>query len=329
MVLQNPYYLLLLIIVIPFAWAAVQNRRFLGTARYSTLSHLETVKPTWRVRAERLLPWLMVTAAILLTVALARPQVGLKQFLIRQEGVDIILALDVSTSMLAEDFTRGQNRLDSVKKVTGKFIANRPNDRIGMVIFAGRPYILSPLTWDHGWLAQRLSETKIGMIEDGTAIGSALVTAINRLRESKAKSKIIILLTDGSNNAGSVPPQTAAEAARALGVTIYTIGAGSQGLVPYPVTDAFGNKRYQQVRIDLDEDLLKKIARITRGQYFRATDTPSLQKIFRQIDRMQKTVIEMPKYLDYQDLYPYLLALALIILLTEAFLANTVLRRLP
>jgi Ca-activated chloride channel family protein len=329
MVLQNPYYLLLLIIILPFAWAAIRNRRFSGTARYSTISHLETVKPTWRVGAERLLPWLTVSAAILLTVALARPQVGLKQFLIRQEGVDIILALDISTSMLAEDFTRGQNRLDSVKKVTGKFIANRPNDRIGMVIFAGRPYILSPLTWDHGWLSQRLSETKIGMIEDGTAIGSALITAINRLRESKAKSKIIILLTDGSNNAGSVPPQTAAEAARALGVTIYTIGAGSQGPVPYPVTDAFGNKRYQRVRIDLDENLLKEIARITRGQYFRATDTPSLQKIFRQIDRMQKTVIEMPKYLDYQDLYPHLLALGLILLLAEAFLANTVLRRLP
>jgi Ca-activated chloride channel family protein len=329
MILQNPYYLLLLILLLPLAWAVTKKRRATGTIRYPTTSHLQDIKPTWRVSYSRYLPWLTVSAAFFIIIALTRPQVGMKEFLIRQEGVDIILALDVSTSMLAEDFARGQNRLDIVKKVTQEFIAKRPNDRIGMVIFAGRPYILSPLTWDHDWCEQRLAETKIGMIEDSTAIGSALATAVNRLRDSKAKSKVIILLTDGSNNAGSIQPQTAAEAAQALGITIHTIGAGSKGLVPYPVVDNFGNKHYQKVQIDLDENLLKSIAQTTHGQYFRATDSPSLQQIFQRIDRMQKTVIEMPKYLDYKDLYPYLLLFAIGLLLTEAILANTVFRRLP
>jgi Ca-activated chloride channel family protein len=329
MILRNPYYLLLLILLLPLAWAATGKRRVRGTVRYPTTRHLQTVKPTWRVKYSPCLPWLIVSAVFLLIIALARPQVGMKEFLVRQEGVDILLTLDVSTSMLAEDFARGQNRLDSVKKVTREFIAKRPNDRIGMVIFAGRPYILSPLTWDHDWCKQRLAETKIGMIEDSTAIGSALATAVNRLRESQAKSKVIILLTDGSNNAGGIQPQTAAEAAHTLGITIYTIGAGSKGLVPYPVVDSFGNKRYQQVQIDLDENLLKKIAQTTHGEYFRATDSQSLQQIFQRINRMQKTVIKMPKYLDYKDLYPYLLLLSIGLLLAEAILANTVFRRLP
>jgi Ca-activated chloride channel family protein len=328
MVLQNPYYLLLLLLLYPLT-RVIKHRRPQGTVRYPTVSHLQTVRPTWRVKYASCLPWLTIISAGLLIVALARPQVGMKELIVRQEGIDILLALDVSTSMLAEDFKRGQNRLDSVKQVTSHFIAKRPNDRIGMIIFAGRPYILSPLTWDHDWCRGRLAETKTGMIEDGTAIGSALATAINRLRDSKAKSKVIILLTDGSNNAGAIQPQTAAEAAQALGITIYTIGAGSQGLVPYPVIDKYGNKHYRQVQIDLDENLLKSIARTTHGQYFRATDSQSLRQIFAKIDRMQKTVIKMPKYLDYQDLYPYFLLGAFTLLLAEAILANTVFRRLP
>jgi Ca-activated chloride channel family protein len=328
MVLQNPYYLLLLLFT-PLAWVFLIKRRPVRAIRYSATCHLENIKPTWRVRYFPYLPWLTLGAAVLVIIALARPQIGLKQFLVRQEGVDLILTLDVSTSMLAEDFARGQNRLDIVKKVTKKFVAKRPNDRIGMVIFAGRPYLLSPLTWDHDWCSQRLAEIKTGIIEDGTAIGPALTTAVNRLRESEAKSRVIILLTDGSNNAGGIQPRTAAAAAKALGITIYTIGAGSHGLVPYPVVDQYGNKHYQNVRIDLDENLLQDIAQTTKGQYFRATDTPSLQKIFRRIDRMQKTVIEMPKYLDYKELYPYFLLAALLLLLAEALLTNTVLRRLP
>jgi Ca-activated chloride channel family protein len=329
MILRSPYYLLLLILLLPLVWVVANKKRATSTIRYPTTSHLQGIKPTWRVKYAPYLPWLPVGAALLLIIALARPQIGMKQMIIRQEGIDIILALDVSTSMLAEDFAKGQNRLDIVKKVTQEFIAKRPNDRIGMVVFAGRPYILSPLTWDHQWCEQRLTETKTGMIEDGTAIGSALATAVNRLRDSQAKSKVIILLTDGSNNAGSIPPQTAAEAAHALGITIHTIGAGSQGLVPYPVTDEFGHKHYQQVQIDLDENLLKKIAGTTRGQYFRATDSRSLQQIFHRIDRMQKNVIKMPKYLDYKELYPYFLLGAIGLLLAETVLANTVLRRLP
>lgn len=234
--------------------------------------------------------------------------------------------------MLAEDFKINgvrKNRFEIIKKVTKDFITQRPNDRIGMVIFAGRPYILSPLTWDHGWSEARLAESKPGMVEDGTAIGSALTTSVNRLRQSTANSKVVILLTDGANNAGDIQPITAAEAAKALGIRVYTIGAGSHGLVPYPAVDPWGNKVYRQVQIDLDENLLQEIADKTKGKYFRATDTKSLQTIFTQINQLEKTSIEMPQYQVYKDLYPYLLFTALFLLFGEALLANTIFRRLP
>jgi Ca-activated chloride channel homolog len=331
MIFRNPSFLILLVLV-PFLiyWATPVLRK--GAVRYSTTDFCREASPTWKVRWYGSLPWLQVIALVLVIVALARPQIGLKESLVRREGVDIVLTLDVSTSMLAEDFQilgRRQNRLEVVKDVTKDFIAKRPNDRVGIVIFAGRPYILSPLTWDHDWSESRLGEVKAGMVEDGTAIGSALTTAINRLRESKAKSKVVILLTDGMNNAGTIMPEMAAEAAKAMGVTVYTIGAGSKGLVPYPVTDSFGRKGYQRVQIDLDEELLGKIAQTTNGRYFRATDTESLKEIFSRIDKMEKTAIEMHQYQDYQETYPYLLGLALLFFLAELVLSNTIFRRLP
>jgi Ca-activated chloride channel family protein len=265
-------------------------------------------------------------------IALARPKVGLGKSRIRKEGIDIVLALDVSTSMLAEDFKSGGkriNRLEVVKQVTRDFISRRPNDRIGVVVFAGRPYILGPLTWDHNWIKSRINEIKPGDIEDGTAIGTALTNAVKRLRESRAKSKVVILLTDGNNNAGEIAPEAAADAAKELKVTVYTIGAGSQGLVPYPAIDAWGRKHYQMVEINLDEELLQKIAATTGGRYFRATDTESLKTIFERIDRMEKTRVEMAKYSEYKDLYPYFLFGALGMLLLEGILANTICRRLP
>ena len=188
-------------------------------------------------------------ALILIILALARPQVGLKESWERKEGIDLILVLDVSTSMLAEDFeVRGgrRNRLEIVKEVTDNFIQNRRHDRLGIVIFGEKPYILSPLTWDKNFTVTRLAQVQAGMVEDGTAIGSALATAINRLRQSEAESKVVILLTDGVNNAGHIHPLTAAEAAQALGITIYTIGAGSKGPVPYPTTDLWGRKVYRK-----------------------------------------------------------------------------------
>jgi Ca-activated chloride channel family protein len=331
MTFQSPFYLGLLLLIPALIFLGNRKQRP-GVIYYSTLSPGKNALPTWRVRWLKAMLWMTLTALALCCVALARPRMGVKESLVRRQGIDIVLAVDVSTSMLAEDFKTAkgrQNRIAIVKEVTGQFINRRPNDRIGLVIFSARPYILSPLTWDHDWTVSRLSEVQAGMIEDGTAIGSALVTAVNRLRASDAKSKVVILLTDGVNNAGAVMPETAAEAARALRIKVYTIGAGSRGTVPYPVTDAWGRKGYQNVKIDLDESLLKKVAKMTGGRYFRATDTGSLKAIFGQIDRMQKTVIAMPHYREYRDLYPYLVGLALLLLIAETILSNTVLRRLP
>jgi Ca-activated chloride channel family protein len=331
MIFRSPLYLALLGLI-PVLVLLVNRKRNPGVIYYPTVSSGKGIRPTWRVRWLNIMPWLTLAALILGCIALARPQIGVKESLVHRKGIDIVLAVDVSTSMLAEDFrtaTGRQNRIGIVKAVTSQFIKRRVNDRIGMVIFSARPYILSPLTWDHDWTISRLAEVKAGMIEDGTAIGSALVTAVNRLRASDAKSKVIILLTDGVNNAGTIMPETAAEAARALNIKVYTIGAGSQGLVPYPVTDQWGRKGYQNVQIDLDEALLKKVAALTGGRYFRATDTGSLKAIFGQIDRLQKTVIAMPHYREYRDLYPYLLSLALGLLVIETVLSNTIFRRLP
>jgi Ca-activated chloride channel family protein len=331
MTFQNPLYLGLLLLI-PVLIFLDHRKQRPGVIYYSTLGPGKNAPSTWRVRWLKAMPWLTLAALALVCIALARPRIGVKESLVRRQGIDIVLAVDVSTSMLAEDFQTAkgrQNRINIVKEVTGQFINRRPNDRIGLVIFSARPYILAPLTWDHDWAVARLAEVRAGMIEDGTAIGSALVTAVNRLRASDAKSKVVILLTDGVNNAGAVMPETAAEAARALRIKVYTIGAGSRGLVPYPVTDAWGRKGYQNVKIDLDEPLLKKIAGLTGGRYFRAADTGSLKAIFRQIDRMQKTVIAMPHYREYRELYPYLAGLALLLLTAETILSNTVFRRLP
>lgn len=271
-------------------------------------------------------------AVILLVLALARPQKGREETRITTEGIDIMLAVDISGSMMAEDFQIGgehRNRLYVVKEVVREFIKGRQNDRIGIVIFAARPYTLCPLTLDYGWLIQQLDRAEIGMIEDSTAIGSAIATCTNRLQASDAKSRIIILLTDGRNNTGRIDPVTAADAAGALNMKIYTIGAGTKGLAPFPVRDFFGNKVYQQVKIDVDDDSLQKIAANTSGMYFRATDTDSLRKIYKEIDQMEKVTIEMTEYLEYKEFYPYLLISALISFVAEIGLSNTRFRRLP
>lgn len=332
MIFRNPFFLIL-IPVIPALFLFFRKKgKNEGAVRYSSVAHLKGVGSSRRAYWAQHLPWLRLTFLILMVIALARPQIGLKDTIVRREGIDIVLVLDVSTSMLAEDFIiKGarQNRLEIVKKVTSDFIAKRPNDRIGIVIFAGRPYILSPLTWDHDFIETRLREIEAGMIEDGTAIGSALTTAVNRLRESETKSKVIILLTDGVNNAGNIHPETAGEAAAALEITVFTIGAGSDGPVPYPVIDNWGRKVYQKVQIGLDEDLLKQVAEKTGGEYFHANDTDSLVTIFHRIDKMTKSPLKMPIYREYRELYPYLLLAALFLICLETILNNTVFRRLP
>lgn len=244
-----------------------------------------------------------------------------------------MLVLDVSGSMMAEDYTIGSsrvNRIDAVKRVTQQFIEARPNDRIGIIAFAGRPYLVSPLTLDHEWLIRNLDRVQLGLVEDGTAIGSALASAVSRLKDRDSKTKLIVLLTDGANNAGKVLPLTSAEAAKALGMKIYTVGAGSDGPVPVPVgKDMFGKTVYRKMVFDFDEKLLDQIAKIGEGKYFRAADTDTMDKTFREIDRMEKTKIEVEKSADYRDLFPLLLVLGVMLLGAEAVLSQTIWRRLP
>ncbi|GAX61044.1 uncharacterized protein SCALIN_C17_0077 [Candidatus Scalindua japonica] len=269
---------------------------------------------------------------ILLVVALARPQSGKAHSKVTTEGIDIILALDVSGSMLAEDFNldnKRRNRLYVAKEVVKDFIEWRENDRIGMVVFGGASYTQCPLTLDYDVLLQFLEKVEIGMVEDGTAIGSAIGVCVSRLKSSKAKSKVVILLTDGRNNAGGIDPLTAAELAKTFGMKIYTVGAGTKGLAPYPSKNLFGLKTYRSIQIDIDDEGLTEIAKITGGKYFRATDTASLKEVYKQIDNLEKTKMEEAKYTEFSELFMYLLIPALGIFLFEVVLANTKFRRIP
>ncbi len=265
----------------------------------------------------------------LLILAFARPQLGNTTTEIEASGIDILLAVDVSGSMEALDFTlkgKAANRLDVVKSVMNTFIMERPNDRIGLLAFSGRPYMVSPLTLNHDWLVQRLDSLSIGMIEDGTAIGSAIGSGLNRLRDRDAKSRIMILLTDGMNNAGTVPPLVAAEAAETLGIKVYTIGAGTRGEAPMPVTDRFGRKRLMRVTVDIDDEILGQVAEMTGGRYFRATDTKSLEKVYKEINTMETTTRNIKKFENYRELYSWFVFAALFLLGFEIVLGR---KRLP
>ncbi len=327
----TPWVLLLLLLTPLLAWL---KGRFGGTPGvvFSSTKTLRSIGVRRRSRAGDLLTALALMAYVAFVLALARPQLGQTITRTQASGIDIMLAIDVSRSMLAEDFTIGSqraNRLEAVKRVAEQFIKQRPNDRIGIVAFAGQPYLVSPLTLDHDWLIRNLDRVQIGLVEDGTAIGSALASAANRLKDKEAKTKLIVLLTDGDNNAGKVQPLTAAEAAKALGIRIYTIGAGTRGMAPYPVTDPFGRTFYQKMPVVIDEDTLKKIASISQGEFFRATDTQSLEEIFNEIDKLEKTRIEVERIAQYRDLFPWFLGAGLLLLLVEITASQTIWRRLP
>jgi Ca-activated chloride channel homolog len=243
-----------------------------------------------------------------------------------------VVAVDLSTSMLAEDFElKGQrvNRLVIAKDVLEKFIQKRPNDRIGLVAFAGRAYIAGPLTLDHDFLLTNLQRLDIGVLEDGTAIGSAMMAALDRLRDIQSKSKIVILMTDGQSNAGKVPPLTAAEVAQTLGVKVYTVGVGSHGMADMPYVDVFGMRRYRRVPVDIDEETLQKIADRTTGKYYRADDAEKLRQIYAEIDQLEKTEVEVKKFQHYREVFGWFAWPALGFVLLELLLANTVMRRLP
>lgn len=320
------------VLLIPFIYWLRQRGKGDASLHFPSLGHLKEMPSSWKVRLQPILPILRGLALVLLIIALARPQLGVQKERVTEDGIDIMLAVDVSTSMLAEDFTinnKRYNRLEIVKQVLDDFIPKRLHDRLGLVIFSGRPYTVAPLTWDQEWLVQRLEDVKIGMIEDGTAIGSAIMTSLNRLKDSEAESKVLILLTDGNNNKGEVQPEVAAEAAKALGVRIYTIGTGKQGQVPYPVEDPWGRKGYRNVVINIDDELLTEVAETTGGRYFRATDTEELYQIYDEIDQLEKSEIEMTEFYRYKELYPYFIIFGLLILCLEILLQHTVMRRLP
>ncbi len=328
----SPSFLWLLALV-PLLAILNSARGHAAAIRYSSLVPFRAIGAARKARPGGFLPGLMLGALALFIIALARPQTS--QTLSRTEasGIDIMLALDVSNSMLAEDMTIGgetANRIDSVKNLTEDFITGRPNDRIGMIAFGGQPYLVSPLTLDHDWLLRNLERVHIGQIEGNTAIGSGIASCANRLKDrTDSKSKIIVLLTDGSNNAGKVTPNTAAEAAHALGIKIYTIGVGSNGKARIPVTDSFGRKVYQLIECDVDIPALKKIAEIGQGEFYRATDSKSLKDIFAQIDKLEKSKIEISERKQVAELYSWFLVIGSAFLAASVILGETILRRMP
>lgn len=325
------YLIILLIIALAALWFELRRRRSREPAvRFSDTGPFAGINPSPRVKLRHLPRALGYTTLCLVFLALARPQAGQRSEEVFNRGVDIILLMDTSTSMRAIDF-KPENRYEAAKKVAKEFVAQRKNDRIGIVVFSGLAYTQCPLTADHDAVLNFIDQTAIGMTEvDGTAIGSAIATGTNRLRDSPGKSKIMILITDGRNNAGEVDPLTAAQAAAALSVKIYTIGAGKPGGALYPVDDPMWGRQYVKMpEQELDEDTLAKIAETTGGRYFRATDSESLARIMKQINALEKSDIKTVKYTSYRELFGWFLWPAFILLLLEILLSNTWLRRLP
>jgi Ca-activated chloride channel family protein len=327
----NPEYLWLLA-VLPLLLIWRGRRGPLPAIEYPSLMLVREVARRTRNRLGSILAGLPLLGLVLLIVAVARPQQGATNATIHASGVDIMLLLDVSGSMQSLDF-RLENlpasRVDVVKSVVRKFIAARPNDRIGLTIFAGLPYLVSPVTLDHAWLLGNLERIRIGDIEDGTAIGSALAAGLNRLRNQTAKSKIIILMTDGQNNSGQITPITAAEAARALGVKVYTIGIGVRGEAALPVTDAFGRRRIVMEKVDVDEDTLRRIATATGARFYRATDTDSLNHIYDEIDKLEKTAFAVHSFEQWEELFVWPVLAALVVLGLSLLGQFTLRRRIP
>jgi Ca-activated chloride channel homolog len=333
MTFAHPYFLLLLLLLPLLAWwrgRRGQQAAFL----YSSVDLLKGVSDISRSSAGRLLPLMRWLALALFVVALARPQRVDSETTQKASGVDIVVTLDMSGSMKAKDFKlKGQpaNRLAVAKDVLRKFIDRRPNDRIGLVAFGAQAFIAAPLTLDHSFLHQNLDRLELDVIDGSrTAIGSALSVAINRLRELKSKSRIVILMTDGQNNAGSIPPLTAAEAAQALAVKVYTIGVGTRGKAPMPTgVDMFGREMVQMVDVDIDEETLKAVSAKTGGKYYRADSTDTLQKIYEEIDKLEKTEVEVKKYVHVEELMHWAVVPGLVLLLLEILLNHTLWRRLP
>jgi len=325
---ESPVVLALLALLPLVAWIRHHWRdRRTGAVRYPALD-VAKAAAEGRSRWSRHVPGaLLLLALAAIVVALARPQTGISSENVRTEGIDIVLVVDISTSMLAEDLD--PNRLEAAKAVASDFVLGRSNDRIGLVAFAGKAFTQAPLTLDYGVVRSLLGELQPGMIEDGTAVGMGLATAVKRLQASDAASKVVILLTDGHNNRGEVGPVTAAQMAAALGVRVYTIGAGSRGAARIPIDDPLRGRVYANIQADVDEPALREVAEKTGGRYFRATDRASLAEIYGEIDQLERTQIDVENFTRYGERFVPVLAAGLVLLLLETGLSATVLRRLP
>ena len=327
----HPYFLLLLLLLPFLAW--LRSRQIKEAAfLYSSVTLLRGVANLKRSSARAFLIRLRWLILVLCILAMARPRLSVGKTSVKASGIDIVVALDLSMSMAAMDFEKdGErvNRLDIAKDVLESFVKKRTNDRLGLVAFAGRAYIAAPLTLDHDFFQLNLDRLQLGIVEDGTAIGSSLTAALNRLRDVESKSRIVILMTDGQNNSGKVPPLTAAEAAEALRVKIYTIGVGTKGMAPYPQKGPFGRTNFVQMKVNIDEETLKGIADKTGGKYYRADNSESFRQIYEEIDSLEKTEVEMQQYTKHEVLAAWFLLPGLILLILEMILNNTIWRKLP
>jgi Ca-activated chloride channel homolog len=336
----QPWFLLLLLAVPLLAWFRGKSGPA-AALTFSSTAALRSLGKTSAARTGKFLRALMLVSLALFAVGMARPQLGKTLTNVEASGIDIMLALDVSQSMLTKDFKVGgesATRIDTIREVTRRFIEGRPNDRIGIIAFAAQPYVVSPMTLDHDWLLKNLERVKTGLVEDGTAIGSGIAAAASRLNDKRSKSHVLVLLTDGENNTGKIPPNTAAEAVKALKIHFYAIGAGINGIAPgpvfnlqtgKPVTDVFGNILYENQRVSFNEAGLKEVARIADGHFYRATDTKSLEQIFNDIDKFEKTTVSVKKYQRYRDLFPACIAAGLGLLIAQLLLSQTVWKKLP
>ena len=332
MTFGHPYVLLLLLLLPLLAWLKGKQGKPPAFV-YSSVQLVRGILNVTRTRSGAFLTALRWLILAILIVALAQPRLTKSETRVTASGVDIVVALDMSGSMASEDFEIGRERLSRLamaKEVLKKFVEKRPNDRIGIVAFATQAYIASPLTLDHEFLLQNLARLELGTIDNNrTAIGSALSTAINRLRELKSKSKIVILMTDGQNNSGKVAPLTVAEAAQTLGVKVYTIGVGMRGMAPMPQFWQGRKVGYQMQPVDIDEDTLQKIANMTGGKYYRADNSQKFQAIYAEIDKLERTEAEVKKFAHHDELFAWVITPGLGLLLLEVLLRHTIWRRLP
>lgn len=323
----NPYLLYLLLLIVPvIVWYVLNHNRTHASIQVSTIKGIGQNHFTYKHILRHVVFALRVISLALIIVAIARPQSTLNWRNEESEGIDIVLALDVSSSMLARDFQ--PDRLEAAKDLAIQFIAGRRNDRIGLVVFSGESFTQCPLTTDQSVVINLFRDLKSGMIEDGTAIGMGLATSVSRLKDSDAKSKVIILLTDGVNNRGSIAPATAAELAQTFGIRVYTIGVGTEGMAPYPVNTPFG-VQLRNMPVEIDEEVLQGIAESTGGEYFRATDNDKLKQIYEQIDQLEKSKIEVKEFSQKDEEFLMFILIAGFLLLSDMILRNTLLRQIP